>query len=189
MEKEGFELDRQIDLMSISDKDVLEIMKSIPNTGAFLEKVGDMLMAKRPDQEHNAIFIRADMDHLKHINDTYGFETGDRVISLLYILLDTAMRTVFGDYAIARAHGDEFILFAFGGREDAEEAARHVIMANQKLDLEALSLPCRCNSSLGIALLCDPVKDWRRAYEYTFEAVSAAKRKGGNSYEILRYPV
>ncbi len=187
IEKEGFQMDRQIDLMSISGENVLEIMKSIPNMGMYLEKAGDMLAGWNKDTDEYAVFIRADMDHLKHTNDVYGLETGDRAISCLYEMLDAAAGAVFGNYVIARSHGDEFVVFGFGNRDKAAAFASRVFEMNQGLDLEAARLPCRCDCCFGIVLMANPSSQWRRIFDYTYEALNTAKHKGINCYDILEY--
>lgn len=57
----------------------------------------------------NFISIMCDIDHFKNINDTYGHDIGDKVISYIGEMIKTSIRENI-DYAI-RYGGEEFLIF------------------------------------------------------------------------------
>ncbi|MBB4066638.1 sensor domain-containing diguanylate cyclase [Gellertiella hungarica] len=63
-----------------------------------------------------------DVDHFKTINDSYGHDSGDRVLQSLATLLTSACPA---DSVLCRLGGDEFaVLYATGGRDAATEFFR-----------------------------------------------------------------
>lgn len=75
-----------------------------------------------------ASWIMADIDHFKHVNDTFGHDTGDVVLKSVAQLLKEATRD--GD-VIARLGGEEFLLLLRGAdlpaALNAAERMRHKI--------------------------------------------------------------
>ena len=69
-------------------------------------KVDDLLASSS-----NGMFLELDIDQFKHINDTFGHQTGDRVI----LALTDALRSTFrSNDILMRLGGDEFGVFAVG---------------------------------------------------------------------------
>ena len=69
-------------------------------------KVDDLLASSS-----NGMFLELDIDQFKHINDTFGHQTGDRVI----LALTDALRSTFrSNDILIRLGGDEFGVFAVG---------------------------------------------------------------------------
>ena len=91
--------------------------------------------------------IVADVDGLKHVNDTLGHLVGDRLLQTVARVLRQAVR---GDDVLARIGGDEFAVILPGA--DLTDAARVI---NRIRDYEALAPPfdgdCRLSVSLGMA--------------------------------------
>lgn len=186
IESEGFRLDQNIDLLSVTDKDVKDIMKSIPNMESFIEKIKEM---HEPCEDGNeSFFIRTDLWNFKEVNDTYGYEAGDRAISWFYEMLRAAAGTYCEKYAMARAGGDEFIVFAFGDQEKALKVVRELTGMIDSIDLKTTGLPCRVQCYIGILTTKASSQRWREALGYTYEAIYAAREKGANSYEIIELP-
>lgn len=81
-----------------------DALTSILNRGAG-EKLVEQLLAKG----QKGAFIIVDIDNFKHINDTYGHQTGDEVICKVA----GQLKSVFcSDDVIWRLGGDEFAIFA-----------------------------------------------------------------------------
>jgi diguanylate cyclase (GGDEF)-like protein len=182
IEKEGFKMDSNIDLLSVTDQDVLEIMKSMPNMGYFLEKVKDLHSSDESRQE--SFFIRTDLRHFKEVNDLYGYEAGDRVISWFYELLRSTVSTFCEEFALARAGGDEFIVFAFGDRDRALQIVNELLSMLESLDPDVAGLPRSIQCYAGIVVTCTSQARWREALGHVHEAMYASRDKSGNTYEL-----
>lgn len=74
------------------------------------------------DPDRVGAMIFSDLDNLKHINDTYGHQMGDKLITTA-----ADMFREFGDYGgiVARISGDEFAIFLYGF--DSKRAVMEVI--------------------------------------------------------------
>lgn len=75
------------------------------NRGALFEQA----MAVASDCQRSGrplAVIQLDLDHFKHINDRYGHQAGDRVLSMVASTLSSAVRQ--GDL-LGRVGGEEFL--------------------------------------------------------------------------------
>ncbi|MFB2923565.1 MULTISPECIES: response regulator [Aerosakkonema] len=70
-------------------------------------------IAKRQNQP--LCFMILDLDHFKHVNDRYGHQVGDRVLSLLGKNLKQFFRS---EDIVARWGGEEFVLGIYGMKRD-----------------------------------------------------------------------
>ena len=79
LEKEGFQMKNEIDLLQVDAESVHEIKKNMPNLELFIEQIRDLVVSF---QEEDVIsIIRFNIAHFKQVNDIYGFEVGDRRLS------------------------------------------------------------------------------------------------------------
>ena len=74
-----------------------------------------VLEVAREDRARHAIVGIVDIDHFKHINDTYGHPVGDRVLRLVAQALRDEARP---DELVGRIGGDEFIVIAWSESPD-----------------------------------------------------------------------
>lgn len=76
---------------------------------------------KRTDRRrHRTQLLFADIDGLKHVNDTLGHDVGDRAIREAAALLRSAFRT---SDIVARLGGDEFVVLCTDGTTQAASAS------------------------------------------------------------------
>ena len=124
--------------------------------------------------------VLADLDHLKHLNDTYGHRVGDEALRAVAQALGGAART--GD-AIGRVGGDEFAwLLAAASPDDALAAAGRVVEAVGSVIVEpagAISL------SAGVAVAITPT-DPDRLLERADQALGDAKTSGRGVASLAR---
>jgi diguanylate cyclase (GGDEF)-like protein len=123
-----------------SDSDFLT---GLPNRRYFFEKV-ESSQKHKPQRQSLAIL---DIDHFKHINDSYGHDCGD------YSLKEIAKLVAkhFTDFTAARFGGEEFCIY-FANQEqdkvfDALEKFRSTLAA-QKFVFEKVSF--NCTVSIGL---------------------------------------
>lgn len=77
-------------------------------TGLFNRQAGSAKIKGYLYNGHSGMFCLFDVDKFKHVNDTFGHQTGDAVI----IAVANALRKAFRDNDILlRLGGDEFIVF------------------------------------------------------------------------------
>ena len=127
--------------------------------------------------------LAVDLDHFKHVNDTFGHLAGDDVLRAIGALLSKAGRA--GD-VVARVGGEEFaILLADTGATGAQLFAQRLCesIAEQEFSIGTHVPPVTITTSIGLAVGCPRnipnFADllWSRADD----ALYAAKRAGRNT--------
>lgn len=121
--------------------------------------------------------VMIDLDHFKHVNDTYGHDIGDKVLRHVCSLI---MASVRSSDTVIRYGGEEFVVIA-PGCDDADAASLAEAM-RVKIAGSALNLPNGDNlvvtASLGVSSLrSGSAEAMLRAAD---EALYAAKRDGRN---------
>ena len=101
-------------------------------TGAY-NRAGYELLLSGVDLK-STYMILFDVDHFKSVNDTYGHETGDKVLRKLVSVLKRNFRS--DDY-VCRIGGDEFVVFM----GHASEMQQHLIKAKIENINEELGNP------------------------------------------------
>mgnify|MGYP000340985963 FL=1 len=94
--------------------------------------------------------IQVDLDHFKAINDRFGHQAGDRVLSHAAGLISSSLRAQ--DVA-GRVGGEEFCVILPGANltQAAEVAERIRLKLNEKEMLIAKSTTIRISASLGVS--------------------------------------
>ncbi len=95
---------------------------------------------------HNYTVIMLDMDHFKSINDTYGHDAGDAVLSVFAKILKTEARNVD---IVGRFGGEEFMAILSetdvkGGVVFAEKVRKHVERAKFMYKKERIEVTVSC---------------------------------------------
>ena len=126
--EEGIAID---ELTKISTIDKLTFLL---NKGALLSSINTYFERRKPGEPCGMCII--DVDDFKHVNDNFGHDTGDRLLSNIGDLLRKNFRS--SDY-IGRFGGDEFMVFMPGlARLDiVEMRCRSMQMMLSDLDLGA----------------------------------------------------
>jgi diguanylate cyclase (GGDEF)-like protein len=188
IEKEGFEMNKTIDLQTIALADVHEIKKNIPNMEMFLENVAGIIARCTYEDIHSV--IRFDISHFKQVNDDYGFDVGDKVIIACYQLIEDNIHKQLSHATIGRAHGDEFIVFAKANKDAASLAAQCIIDAMLSFDFPAIGCPKPMSCYIGgLAGPFGKSTDIRVIIEASIETLERARRNGMNSFIIDSYSV
>lgn len=186
IEKEGFEMNKEIDLQNIGAADVHEIKKNMPNMETFLEAAA-RIVALCSDDDHLSVF-RFDISHFKSINDDYGFEVGDHVIVACYNMIESNVKKYIPHATIGRAHGDEFIVFAQAGKDLTTLTAQQIVNDMKGFDFASIGCPKQVGCYIGG--LAGPFKNRaniRHIIEDSIEAINRARRNGPNSFAIEAY--
>lgn len=122
-------------------------------------------------------FILFDIDHFKRLNDTYGHNAGDMVLTQLAVKLKAALR----DYDIAcRYGGEEFLVVS--PETDLEQALRlaerlRVTIASTSFSTESAELPVTVSIGVTLWQQDDTIE---KAIARADEALYQAKAGGRN---------
>lgn len=166
---------------SLRDQALRDVLTGLPNRRLFDETLPrELARCVRADQPLTLAVV--DVDHFKRFNDTYGHETGDRVLRAVAQVLAKSIRV--SDMA-CRYGGDEFMCLLPG--VNAADAATRFELALGRMREEAavLGLPGETITftvGLATAPACGTgVTELTRAAD---GALYAAKSKGRNCVEV-----
>ena len=151
------------------------------NRTAIFEKMAEECKAARGAAGELAI-VMADLDHFKHINDTYGHVAGDTVIRRCAERIFNTIRP--GD-SVGRYGGEE-LLILMPGLSMTSAASRmeelRVAVAAEPIVHDDLALWMTC--SFGVAWVSRSACDAGAAVAAADAALYRAKQKGRNRVEI-----
>lgn len=158
-------------------------LTGLRNRRYFAQALEDALRGA-PDNERRHALLFMDLDGFKHINDNFGHEAGDRMLTAFAERLRTSMRE--GD-VFARFGGDEFAVLL---HDCSPDSALHV--ANNVLEqVRALHVPwgeaeLSVGISIGIAPCIPGTVPPGQILRQADAACYAAKKRGGNCAEFAQ---
>lgn len=127
---------REIDLLFKSNNDE---MTGLLNRRAYDEAIGKIL--EQPNAE-KIVFLSADVNGLKSVNDKYGHAAGDEII----IGAAECLLEAFGKLGyVYRTGGDEFLAILHGDSKDIDKAVDNLLSLTAKWDgkyVHKLSVSC-----------------------------------------------
>ena len=161
-------------------------LTGLANRAYFDEALeGELITIERQGGSSALLFI--DLDRFKHINDTYGHATGDRLLVQVAELLRKRMRDCD---LIARFGGDEFTILVRGvAKHDATEIAASLIRLMQGFQFHEANESLRIYFSIGVAMIDDPALTAHDVLLRADAAASEAKRRGRNRFELYEKEV
>ncbi len=137
--------------------------------------------ARRSNRQMALLFV--DLDHFKHINDSLGHMTGDRLLQMAAIRLQHCLRE---NDSVARLGGDEFVIILPAPAESSD-----VITVAEKM-LRALSLPFTIDSqelhvsgSIGVSLYPNDGSDADTLMRAADTAMYHAKEIGRGNFQFF----
>ncbi len=127
--------------------------------------------------------LMLDLDHFKLINDTYGHDGGDILLTKVSERLIACVRD--GD-VVARLGGDEFgvILYDVKSEDCVHPVAKKIIRAVLK-DVELPSATINVSCSVGFYVYDDFSVDLNGAVKNADTALYEAKEQGRNNYQVF----
>lgn len=154
-------------------KSEVDQLSGLLNRGTFVSRVEDAL---KEEKYGVSALCLLDIDHFKEVNDTYGHQRGDEVISAVA----SALRTLFGKrHTIGRIGGDEFVVY-LSGFESAEQIGEKMRLLNKRLNATVVGEVKSIPVSVGISLACDAKDNFEKLYHQADQALYLAKRGGRN---------
>jgi diguanylate cyclase len=134
----------------------------------------------------NFAVLEFDIDHFKEINDTYGHDGGDNVLTQFGELLATNVRA--GDF-VFRYGGEEFLILLNGVDEkNAQSIAEKLrILVEQHTFIFKQSTNIKVTTSVGVAIH-DGHPDYSRIISRADQALYQAKTSGRNCVVMAPLP-
>ncbi len=171
---------RERKLKELSSTDTLT--KSL-NRHALMSRLNSMLSSNRKkDLKLSLLFI--DLDNFKYINDNYGHNVGDKILTETSYRLKDTLRS---DDLIARIGGDEFVVVLTD--IDSREAITAIVSRMLKLFESSMYISNEISItqfiSIGISTYESTSNEYMTADELIKQADKAmyiAKSKGKNNY-------
>lgn len=160
-----------------------------PLTGLFnrryLDEALERELARTARSQSPLSLLMIDIDHFKHINDTFGHPVGDRVLRQLGTLLERLIRRC--DTA-CRYGGEEFVvLMPESTADNLAQRAEQLRSAFSELYIEVEGQYISATLSIGIAT-CHPRQDLDAGtlIKMADQALYRAKQAGRNRVETFR---
>ncbi|WP_420476589.1 EAL domain-containing protein [Noviherbaspirillum sp. ST9] len=157
-------------------------LTGLPNRMLFHQRLEHALnIAERPGRSLEVLFL--DLDRFKHINDTLGHATGDRVLKEAASRLQSILRE---SDTVARLGGDEFVVLV----ENIGEPHRGGIIAEKILSAFSPPFlrdeePLNVSTSIGIASFPNDGTDSETLLKNADIAMYRAKETGRHTYRYF----
>ncbi len=155
----------------------------------YLDETLPRELARAKREGYPLALIMVDIDHFKHINDTYGHPAGDEVIRRLGALLHAGTRE--GDVA-CRYGGEEFVIaLPRMALADALVRAEQWRQAARDTEVRHGELPIRFSLSAGVAAFPEHAAEFDTLTECADLALYLSKKGGRDrvtAYEATEAP-
>ncbi|MCZ7647959.1 MAG: GGDEF domain-containing protein [Planctomycetota bacterium] len=135
---------------SLYRRSIIDDLTGVASRGHFDARLQQEIARLRRDQSQGFGLVMLDIDHFKSFNDTYGHQTGDRVLQEMARVLVGQVRNVD---MVARYGGEEFaIVLASIDRVRIGDVAERLRRAVERMQVEATDgTPLKITASFGAA--------------------------------------
>ena len=157
-------------------------LTGLPNRVLLTERLNQMMARARRQASHIALLF-LDLDHFKHINDSMGHATGDRMLKAAGARLRHIVRD--GD-TVARLGGDEFtvVLDEIHDHHEATRIAEKILATFARpLELEG-GQEVLISTSVGISMFPQHGNSPADLIKAADTAMYQAKEQGRNTYMV-----
>lgn len=174
--------------MAMEEASLLDELTGLGNRRQFHKTLARVVSAsKRKNKEFALLLI--DLDNFKYVNDAYGHEVGDKLLTKFAHLLnentrsDDALYNLIGGQHISRLGGDEFAIVLndlSSPTNSALVAERIVTEMNRGIVVDGVQMPV--TSSIGIAIFPTDANNSKDLMVCVDAAMYKAKHQGKNGY-------
>lgn len=177
---------KAIEIQEMQKKQLKELSMTDSLTGflnrrSFYESSQLVIHSIREGKIEGACLLMMDLDHFKRINDTYGHQTGDKVLMHISNIIESQIRS---EDLIGRIGGEEFALILTGCTiAGAAETAGRIRQKIESTPFEHENISLIITISIGISLYHQGENDIQSALTRADEAMYLAKRLGRNRVE------
>jgi diguanylate cyclase (GGDEF)-like protein len=157
------------------------------NRTAFQEQI-ELAHANAVRSRRPYAVVVCDLDRFKQVNDVYGHQTGDLVLTAAVAAIRAAVRR--GDL-IFRYGGDEIVVIVPDQEADNVAKLAERICANLGSTLvdNGIGGTIQLGASFGVAVYpdtCGEGSHWADLFSFADEAMYAVKRRGGGGVELAK---
>jgi diguanylate cyclase (GGDEF)-like protein len=170
---QNWKLTKQLEQMAHYDA-----LTGLTNRGLFLEKL-EQSFNESIRYSHHFALILLDLDKFKSINDIYGHEAGDFVLSVVGQKLDKFARKT--DIA-GRLGGDEFAIILPQTDEESAHLVVDKLLKSVTFDVVWRSSVIPITASIGVAMCPGLAKDSKKLMRQADIALYRAKDRGRAQY-------
>ena len=160
-----------------------DFLTGLPNRMLLNDRVGQAIAAAQRHEKQVAVLF-LDLDGFKHINDSLGHPTGDRLLQSIAWRLVECVR---GADTVSRQGGDEFVVL-LSELEQPEDAA-HTAIRMLQVVAEAHSIDqhdLHVTTSIGVSVYPDDGLDAETLIKNADTAMYQAKENGRQSYRFFK---
>lgn len=170
----------------IREQSIRDSLTWLYNHQYFQSYMDDML--KRVKHEDKPLgLIMMDIDHFKHLNDTYGHQAGDYVLKKAASIFNSELR---GSDMVARYGGEEFIaILPHRGIEEAYNIAERIrrVFEKTKFEIEGKDLSVTLSAGISAFKPSDKTDISKQMLiKYADDALYKAKEEGRNKVVMGR---
>ncbi|MEH7238040.1 response regulator [Bacillus sp. JJ1562] len=151
----------------------------------FLQQTYDRLVNNLNRNGTSFSIAILDLDHFKHVNDTYGHVIGDKVLTTFAEVLRSGLRL---NDIIIRYGGEEFIiLFPDTHAKEAKNLLERLLNEFSKVSFDDMNgaHPFYCTFSAGVHEITSDELDLKRNIEIVDGALYEAKNEGRNQVKAV----
>lgn len=150
----------------------------------YLETSLDQIVAGVRRRGTNMGILMCDLDYFKQVNDSYGHDAGDAVLSQLSALLRNGVRNA--DLVI-RFGGEEFLIILMDCAEDkAQDVAENIRKSVENYKFQAMGQTINKTLSIGVGNFpSNETQGIWEAIKFADVALYKAKENGRNRVEVF----
>jgi diguanylate cyclase (GGDEF)-like protein len=160
-----------------------DFLTNLPNRLLLNDRIAQAIsLAERTKTQFAILFL--DLDNFKHINDSLGHDTGDKLLQSVTQRLSSCIRS---SDTVSRQGGDEFVILLTSSKHGSDTT----LIANKIL--QALNRPhyitqnpLHITTSIGISVYPTDGKDAQTLIKNADTAMYGAKDTGRNNYKYFR---
>jgi diguanylate cyclase (GGDEF)-like protein len=161
---------------------LIDPLTGIGNRRAFFER-GEKLLFRHTFERRSAALLLFDLDKFKHINDTFGHQAGDLVLTSFCGIATAALRP---DDLFGRIGGEEFAAFLPHTSLDEGLAVAERIRSNFEVTTLKIGVTTLAATvSVGVAMTSDLSRNLSDLIGTADRALYRSKANGRNRVEHL----
>lgn len=157
-------------------------LTNLPNRRGLYEELGELIYRSKRYRYSSAV-IYVDLDGFKHVNDQFGHEAGDRLLTQVSSNFKKIVRQTD---SVARIGGDEFIVLI----TDIDRETTLITKIEKLLQEAARPIECKghkisVSASIGIALFPEHGENAETLLHHADQAMYQAKKHGKNTFRFF----
>ncbi|MGZ8159115.1 MAG: EAL domain-containing protein [Methylobacter sp.] len=174
--------ERKVTEEKINNLAFYDPLTQLPNRVLLADRMHQTLAHCRRNQEIAAICM-VDLDGFKHVNDTLGHASGDRLLCEVAQRLQECIRQ---EDTAARFGGDEFALLLGGFTKVSEcEQTLTRIIASIAAPYQIFGQMAHISASIGVTLFPDDSSDPDLLLRHADQVMYEVKQSGKNGYQLF----